>query len=592
MNIYWKNRGEPWEHDPGPPKDLEWAKLFSETPNYRKLGQSPNSEREKFRWHFGPMFYRGRLTPNSVKVLVIGQEGAQDESLSHRSFTGGTGARMQHFLNFLGISESYLFLNTFVYPIFGQYSETRIKDLAQNPASEITLHRHKIFDYLLQQNDLRLVVAVGAAAKESVVTWVQSKGGNCPDAAEDVSTCTGNVLGASVKIVGVLHPGGAGKGGSVTAIKASFVEAIRQVRQWLEIDPTWLPVDAGASRDLDAPYIYRSAPIPFGDLPLGVTWRLGRGATSSNRKDRQRSIQVFSAGGTYNGTGANLTYSGLSLGSPDGYDNQYGDVPYEPPNIRFLDYDTGPPANITKLIMGGQPGLSWPDFKAFGVLGHESFGYGPIYRGRFTRVKVLVFADQESHDDLFTGRALTGEAGQRIQAYFESIGILSSYLILRVLPVDTIGLSTTRIEAIVNDSQTQAVYQAIFDEVAQSNPSMKLVISFGQHSKKLVSHLNTGGLPVVSLKSWNSAGWLADWRDNLGQIKLVDYQKDNPNPGFNFQGIRKMIPRIDLPYGTLCWQGSSGDRAQRAKVSGTNQWSNDYYKIFIPNWVFNLRPPL
>jgi uracil-DNA glycosylase len=62
--------------------------------------------KEKFRWHFGPMFYRGRLGDNQVKVLVIGQEGAQDESLAQRSFTGGTGARMQHFLHHIGITRS------------------------------------------------------------------------------------------------------------------------------------------------------------------------------------------------------------------------------------------------------------------------------------------------------------------------------------------------------------------------------------------------------------------------------------------------------------------------------------------------------
>ena len=31
------------------------------------------------------MWYRGRLTPNSVKVFVVGQEGAQDENVSNRS---------------------------------------------------------------------------------------------------------------------------------------------------------------------------------------------------------------------------------------------------------------------------------------------------------------------------------------------------------------------------------------------------------------------------------------------------------------------------------------------------------------------------
>jgi hypothetical protein len=81
-------RGDPWEHDPGPTTASGWAALFAETPNYRGLGRAVVG-REAFRWHHGPMFFRGRLD-GSAKVVLVGQEGAQDESLSHRSFTGGT----------------------------------------------------------------------------------------------------------------------------------------------------------------------------------------------------------------------------------------------------------------------------------------------------------------------------------------------------------------------------------------------------------------------------------------------------------------------------------------------------------------------
>ena len=109
MNEYWQDRGFPWEYDSGPPKDLAWARLFAKTPNYRELSHVA-LDYEKFRWQFGPVFYRGRLSRDSVKVLVIGQDGAQDENLAHRSFTGGTGARMQHFLRFIGIDYSYLFI--------------------------------------------------------------------------------------------------------------------------------------------------------------------------------------------------------------------------------------------------------------------------------------------------------------------------------------------------------------------------------------------------------------------------------------------------------------------------------------------------
>jgi hypothetical protein len=213
MNIYWQNRGYPWEYDPGPPKNRRWARLFAETPNYRALGKAVLGS-EKFRWHFGPMFYRGRLWDNQVKVLVIGQEGAQDESLAHRAFTGGTGARMQHLLNYLGISESYLFLNTFVYPIYGQY-DPPLHWLAQHPDSPVVQHRQALFNYVLERNNVHLVIAVGNAARESVVTWIQSRGGACPGGASDLSNCDSHVLGPATKTIHVMHPGGAGQGGSV-----------------------------------------------------------------------------------------------------------------------------------------------------------------------------------------------------------------------------------------------------------------------------------------------------------------------------------------------------------------------------------------
>jgi uracil-DNA glycosylase len=138
-------------------------------PDYLSLGVEATG-RESFRWHFGPMFYRGRLGDGQVKVLVVGQEGAQDESLAHRSFTGGTGARMQHFLRTLGLDRSYLFLNSFVYPIFGQYGQ-HLRPLAQDPVSPIAAHRTRILDKAVVGGDVRLVVAVGLAAKESVVSW-------------------------------------------------------------------------------------------------------------------------------------------------------------------------------------------------------------------------------------------------------------------------------------------------------------------------------------------------------------------------------------------------------------------------------------
>src|SRR3990167_1071148 len=138
-----KRRGSPAEYDPGPQKGSSWARLFGSTPNYRAIGAKvlkDGDTQEKFRWEFGPMWYRGRLGANEVQVFVVGQEGAQDENVSNRSFTGSTGTKTQKFLNHLGVYKSYLFLNTFVYTINGQLDDDpNFKWLEQDPKSPVVL---------------------------------------------------------------------------------------------------------------------------------------------------------------------------------------------------------------------------------------------------------------------------------------------------------------------------------------------------------------------------------------------------------------------------------------------------------------------
>jgi hypothetical protein len=582
MNPFWKNRGTPWEFDPGPPSNRKWAKLFAETPNYRAIGKAATGK-ELFRWHFGPMFYRGRLTDGAVKVLVIGQEGAQDESLAHRSFSGGTGARMQHFLRHLGITESYLFLNTFVYPIFGQY-DAELRPLAQGLTSPIVTHRHALLDYVVERNDLRLIVAVGTAAKETVTTWVKAHGGVCGVGAKDVSKCDMTVIAPALKAVGVVHPGGAGKGGSTAAIKADFVEALKQIQEWTDADPTWLPVDSGATRGVPESYKYASAPIPFRDLPYGVAWRIGRGGTSSNRKDNQRSIQVFSAGGSY---GASVKYPDDCAGTIEGYEDDPGDLPYEPPKKTFADYDPGPPATMARLLIGGEAAFPWPDFTALGVRSDESFGCGPIYRGRFEQARLLILADQESHDDLFMFRAVTGDGGQRLQAWLTAAGLTTSYLILRTLPVDTLDLTATQVDAVVDHAAVRALHAEAVRRIAAANP-LAAIVAIGRHAKRLLPHVAPAGLRRIEMASPLVPGFVASWQAALTEVSQLPFPRDIAAPSLAYTGQRGQIARLDLPFGTLRWQGSSGERAGRAVTAST--FSPHYYKVHMPKWAFALKP--
>ena len=577
-------RGDAWEHDPGPPGASGWAELFAETPNYRGLGRAVVG-REAFRWHHGPMFFRGRLD-GSAKVLVVGQEGAQDESLSHRSFTGGTGARMQHLLKFIGFDRSYLFLNSFVYPIFGQYTPD-LRPLAQDARSPIAAHRNRILDKAVLDGDIRLVIAVGVAAKESVAGWVESHGGTARP--ESLHIATLGSLPGRLRLLGVRHPGAAA-GGSTAEVKEDFVRAVGQIKDWLGADPGWLPADPGVARDLGAKFLYSSLAIPFRDFPFGTSPRLGRGGTSSNRCDNQRGIRLFSAGGRYNAAGAHLADPTDAAGSAEGYADGPGDLPYEPARARPSAFDPGPPAELARLLAGGEPGLGWPDFAALGVTAHPSFGTGPVYRGRFRRLSLVVLADQDSADDTFTGRALCGEAGQAFQGLLTAAGLTRRYLVIRTLPVDTSDLAPARRLSLVGNPEVQAWHRELSRRVLAGNPGVVAVLAMGAGARRLTPAVVPAGTEIIEVEAHGEAGFAASWQAALTTLARRDYVRDLSRPSFTLPAGRGQLPRVDLPYGTPRWVGTSGDRGVRPVDTDTGQPSPDYLKLLLPRWVAALKP--
>lgn len=574
---YWEGRGVPWEYDPGPPRNRRWPRLFAATPNHRGLGVAV-SGREQFRWHQGPMSYRGRLWDGQARVLVVGQEGAQDESLAHRAFVGGTGARMQHLLAHLGITRSYLFVNTFTYPIFGQYDDD-LRPLAQDPGSPVVAHRHDLWDHLVDRTDLHLAIAVGRAAKESLATWITAHGGTAdPEALHEADA---SVVSPRLRVVGVLHPGGGAFGGT-TNIRASFVDAIARVHDWADADPDWLPVDDDGVRRPSDDFTYRSAPIPFRDLPYGATWRLGRGGTSSNRRDSQRAIQVFSADGAYDNRGHAVSYD-----DPDQLDDAdavpAADLAWEPPRGDPGAFDRGPDPSLARLLQGGDPDHPWPPFGALGLSAHPSMGRGPTHRGRLDRPGLLVLADQQSHDDLFTGRALTGATGQRLQAWLRAAGCTSSYGVVRVLPIDTLGEAAATVRVVVDTPEVRGLLAEVVRRVEPD-----VLVALGPLARRLLPHVAPAGLPTIELRAPSESGSVASWRDGQEDLTRFTYDHD-VTPTHDWDGQREPIARRDLPYGTLRWQGSSGDRARRARRGSADSF--DYYKVSMPDWAADLDPP-
>lgn len=111
-----------------------------------------------FRTHWGPIFYRGRLS-GSARLLVIGQDPAQHEAVVRRILIGEAGRRVQGFVRKLGFTESYVMINAFLYGIYDQrLAFPHLKDEA------LATYRHEWLDAILAPGKIEAVVAFGTQA--------------------------------------------------------------------------------------------------------------------------------------------------------------------------------------------------------------------------------------------------------------------------------------------------------------------------------------------------------------------------------------------------------------------------------------------
>jgi uracil-DNA glycosylase len=117
-----------------------------------------------FRTEWGPVFHRGRLD-GSAGLLVIGQDPAQHEVIARRTLVGGAGHRIQGFVEKLGLTRSYVMVNTYVYSVYGQGGGNRHKN---NVA--IATYRNRWLDALLP-GSVQGVVALGQLADFAWQQW-------------------------------------------------------------------------------------------------------------------------------------------------------------------------------------------------------------------------------------------------------------------------------------------------------------------------------------------------------------------------------------------------------------------------------------
>jgi len=123
-----------------------------------------------FRVEWGPIFHRGRLD-GSARVLVIGQDPAHHESIVRRILVGEAGRRLQGFLAKLGITRSYVLVNTFLYSVYG----TADRQAAKNP--QLVAYRNRWLDALLVGTRVEAVIALGTFASDAWSAWASTPSG-------------------------------------------------------------------------------------------------------------------------------------------------------------------------------------------------------------------------------------------------------------------------------------------------------------------------------------------------------------------------------------------------------------------------------
>jgi len=118
----------------------------------------------------GTVFHRGRLD-GSARVLVIGQDPAQHETIVRRILVGEAGRRVQGFLAKLGITQSYVLVNTFLYSVYGSVKASTRRD------PRLVAYRNRWLDALLVGTSVEAVLSLGKSADEAWQLWKATPAG-------------------------------------------------------------------------------------------------------------------------------------------------------------------------------------------------------------------------------------------------------------------------------------------------------------------------------------------------------------------------------------------------------------------------------
>ena len=108
----------------------------------------------------------GAASTAARAIVVLGQDPATHETIGGRILVGEAGQRIQGFLARLGITTSYVMINTFLYSVYGQGGGEKHKD---DPL--IAKYRNQWLDKLIVGQSVEAVVTLGRLADQAFQAW-------------------------------------------------------------------------------------------------------------------------------------------------------------------------------------------------------------------------------------------------------------------------------------------------------------------------------------------------------------------------------------------------------------------------------------
>lgn len=257
--------------------DREFDRGYDRQPYRRLVSTYPDESvypLDSFRVEWGPVFHRGRLD-GSARLLIIGQDPATHETIARRILVGEAGQRAQGLLTRLGIDRSYVFINTFLYSVYGQSGGSRHID---DPP--ISAYRNRWIDAIVADQHIEAIITLGQLADSAYQQWRATPKGSASTA-------------AYATIRHPTYPESASRSGQITKAKA-FAKLCDSWNQMLTAVHPVITPDVAVPLRLYGTTITHAdlTPIPSRDLPAGLpawmcaldAWAVRTGATAQLKR--------------------------------------------------------------------------------------------------------------------------------------------------------------------------------------------------------------------------------------------------------------------------------------------------------------------